>query len=217
MSVPWSSDWKKASPQILIIFSLFGFLSLSVFWASMLTLTVRLPRVQESWHLSQVNYLRFMYCHGDAGRFECLRIQFGTTRADQNCKQMSLHASLCFSCTSDLCLWWHYTSKLELFQLQHECSHRYIRSQCHTLHRERKCLYSYTYSAFIHFGSVQKPVRSSRNGASLNTGVAQHQRHCDKHITSCPAYASSGRLYTYMYIQSLLMERKAKTGQILHV
>lgn len=165
-----SSDWKKASPQILIIFSLFCFLSLSVFWASMLTLTVRLPRVQESWHLSQDNYLRFMYCHWDAGRFECLRIQFGTT--DQNCKQMSLHASLCFSCTSDLCLWWHYTSKLEPFQLQHECSHRYIRSQCHTLNREKKCLYSYTYSAFIHEASevlLQWSVPQHRSGTTPKT------------------------------------------------
>lgn len=50
------------------------------------------------------------------------------------------------------------------------------------------------------------------NRASLNTGVAQHQRHCDKHITSCPAYARSSRLYTYMYIQRLTHGKKGKNS-----
>ena len=56
---------------------------------------------KKSRHISQVNYVRFMYRHGVAGRFECLRIQFGTARADQNCKQMCLRASLCFPRASD--------------------------------------------------------------------------------------------------------------------
>lgn len=51
----------------------FGSLPLFVFWASMLTLSRAAKGAKktekEPQHFSQVNYVGFMYCHGDAGRF----------------------------------------------------------------------------------------------------------------------------------------------------
>lgn len=127
---------------------------------STLTLTAEPPRVQKFMTFSQVNYVRFMYCHGDAGRFECLRIQFGTTHADQN---PGTNVSPCifapFLYIRSVPQVTLHIRKLGLFQLQHECSHRYICWHCHILrgdktkNTELTHLYSYMGSAFIHLGA----------------------------------------------------------------
>lgn len=118
-----------------------------------------------------------MYRHGEAGRFACLRIQFCTTRADQNPKQMWLHASVCFFCKSDWCRRWHYISELGLFQLQHECSHSYMSLHTVTVNIETKkdrvntsiFIYAFSIHPFWHKQTPVKPLGnclSSSNGGS---------------------------------------------------
>lgn len=103
-----------------------------------------------------------MYCHGDAGRFECLRIQFGTTHADQN---PGTNVSPCifahFLYIRSVPQVTLHIRKLGLFQLQHECSHRYICWHCHILRGDKK-KYRINTSIFIHGFSVHPSWRGKK-------------------------------------------------------
>lgn len=158
-----------------------------------------------------------MYCHGDACRFECLRIQFGTTHADQN---PGTNVSPCifapFLYIRSVPQVTLHIRKLGLFQLQHECSHRYICWHCHILRGDKtkirsKHIYIHTW---VQHSSILARAETSETWktscppgmeglgsawtrASLNPGAAWSQRHSDKHTTTgCTAYASSGRIFT---------------------